>query len=86
MLPPRFLLTLMTRMRSSCPLSASRLRTGRTSTWLPGRERADANVDREAALHPLDHPAHDDAALLVGALHVVPRPSIFSAFSFERTT
>jgi hypothetical protein len=35
---PRFLLTLITRIRSSCPLSASRLRTGRTSTWLPGRK------------------------------------------------
>ena len=37
-----------------------------------GQEGADADVDGEAALHPLDHPAHDDAALLVGALDVVP--------------
>ena len=37
-----------------------------------GEEGADADVDGEAALHPLDDPAHDDAALLVGALDVVP--------------
>src|SRR5215218_9619243 len=34
---PRFLLTLMTRMRSSWPRRASRLRTGRTSICEPGR-------------------------------------------------
>ena len=35
---PRFLLTLMTRMRISWPFRLSRLRTGRMSTWLPGRK------------------------------------------------
>jgi hypothetical protein len=34
----RFLLTLMTRMRSSWLRSASRFRTGRTSTCEPGRK------------------------------------------------
>ncbi len=35
---PRFLLTLMTRMRSSWPLRLSRLRTGRRSTCEPGKK------------------------------------------------
>src|SRR5207249_1150678 len=37
-----------------------------------GEERAHADVDGEAALDALDDAAHDDAALLVGALDVVP--------------
>ena len=36
------------------------------------QEGADADVDGEAALDPLDDPARDDAALLVGALDLVP--------------
>src|SRR3990172_2726341 len=37
-----------------------------------GEEGPHADVHREAALHPLDDPAGDDAALLVGALDFVP--------------
>ena len=69
---PRFLLTLITRIRSSCPFSASRLRTGRTSICEPGQERADADVDGEAALDALDDAADDDLAVGVGLLDLVP--------------
>ena len=80
---PRFLLTLMTRMRSSWPLRASRLRTGRMSTWRAGQERAHADVDGEAALDALDDAARDDAALLIGALHVVPDLHLLGFFLGE---
>ena len=37
-----------------------------------GQEGAHADVHGESALDPLDDPARDHAALLIGALHVVP--------------
>src|SRR5512134_2612555 len=61
---PRFLLTLMTRMRSSCPRSASRLRSGRI--------RAHADVDRQPALDALDDASDDDLPLGVGLFDLVP--------------
>ena len=80
---PRFLLTLMTRMRSSWPRSASRLRTGRTSICDAGQERADADVHREAALDPLDDAADDDLALGVGLLDLVPDLHLLGFFARE---
>ena len=78
---PRFLLTLMTRMRSSWPRSASRLRTGRTSIWRAGQERADADVHRQAALDALDDAADDDLPLRVGLLDLVPDLHLLGFFA-----
>jgi hypothetical protein len=50
-----------------------------------GEECAHADVDGEAALDALDDAAHDHAALLIGALHVVPDLHLLG-FSLERTT
>src|SRR3954449_12572349 len=59
---PRFLLTLMTRIRSSCPFSASRLRTGRTSICEPGRNaRTPMSTARpHVVLRPRQNCAHAD--------------------------
>src|SRR6476660_1054042 len=70
---PRFLFTLMPRIRSSWPRRASRLRKGRTSIWEPGRQDgANADVYRQAALDPLDHSPDHDFLLRVCLLDVVP--------------
>jgi hypothetical protein len=68
---PRFLLTLMTRIRSSCPFSASRFRTGARRSAIR-EERADADVDCETALDAFDHAADDDLAIGIGLLDLVP--------------
>jgi hypothetical protein len=73
----------MTRMRSSWPRSASRFRTGRTSICEPGQERAHADVDRQAALDPLDDAADDDLALGVGLLDLVPDLHLLGFFARE---
>ena len=80
---PRFLLTLMTRIRSSWPRSASRLRTGTHVDLRAGQERADADVDREPALDPLDDAADDDLALGVGLLDLVPDLHLLGFFARE---
>ena len=80
---PRFLLTLMTRMRSSWPRSASRLRTGTHVDLRAGQERADADVDGEAALDALDDAADDDLALGVGLLDLVPDLHLLGFFARE---
>ena len=80
---PRFLLTLMTRMRSSCPRSASRLRTGTHVDLRAGEERADADVDGEPALDALDDAADDDLALGVGLLDLVPDLHLLRFFAGE---
>src|SRR5882724_3692433 len=68
---PRFLFTLMTRMRSSWPRSASRFLTGRTSICDPGRN-ARTPMSTETALDPLDDAADHDLALGIGLLDLVP--------------
>src|SRR5437868_3777504 len=104
---PRFLFTLITRMRSSWPRSASRFLTGRTSICDPGRNArtpmstarpplirsmtrpmttlrsAYADVDREAALDPLDDAADDDLALGIGLLDLVPNLHLLGFFARE---
>ena len=69
---PRFLLTLMTRMRSSWPRKAVQVPHRAHVDLAAGQEGSHADVHGEAALDPLDDPARDHAALLIGALHVVP--------------
>ena len=48
-----------------------------------GKERADADVDREAALDPLDDAADDDLPLGVGLLDVVPDLHLLGFFARE---
>src|SRR5205823_4531586 len=48
-----------------------------------GQERADADVDREAALDPLDDAADDDLALGVGLLDLVPDLHLLGFFARE---
>src|ERR1700675_1236474 len=70
---PRFLFTLITRMRSSWPRRASRFLTGRTH----------ADVHREAALDPLDDAADDDLALGVRLFDLVPDLHLLRFFAGE---
>ena len=81
---PRFLLTLMTRIRSSCPFSASRLRTGRTSIWLPGRN---ARTPMSTASPPLIRSTTRPMTTLrsAKARSTSSQIFIFSAFSREST-
>ncbi len=62
------------------PLERVQVPHGPDVDLAPGQEGADPDVHREAALHPLDDPADDDAALLVGALHVVPDLHLLGLF------
>ena len=48
-----------------------------------GQERADADVDREAALDALDDAADDDLALGVGLLDLVPDLHLLGFFARE---
>ena len=64
-------------------MSASRLRTGRTSIWLPGRNAADADVDRQAALDAFDDAADDDLLVGVGLLDLVPDLHLLRFFAGE---
>ena len=82
---PRFLFTLMTRMRSSWPRKASRLRTGRTSIWLPGRK---ARTPISTASPPLMRSMTRPMTTLrsAKAFSTSSQIFIFSAFSRERTT
>ena len=59
------------------------MRTGRTSICDAGQERADADVDREAALDALDDAADDDLALGVGLLDLVPDLHLLGFFARE---
>ena len=59
-------------MRSSWPREAVEVAHRPDVHLAAGQEGAHADVDGEAALDALDDPARDHAALLVGALHVVP--------------
>ena len=69
---PRFLLTLMTRMRSSCPRSASRLRTGRTSICDPGRNaRTPMSTASPPLMRSMTRPM-TTLRILVGLLDLVP--------------
>src|SRR4029453_5329698 len=54
------------------PAEAVEVAHGAQIDLAAGQEGAPADVHREAALDALDHAAGHDAALLVGALHVVP--------------
>ena len=69
---PRFLLTLMTLMRSSCPRNASQV-AHRTHVDLRAREeRPHADVDCQTTLDPFDDAAEDDLPVGVGSLDLVP--------------
>ena len=51
---PRFLLTLMTRIRSSWPMQRVQVAHRAHVHLRAGQERPHADVDRQAALDPLD--------------------------------
>src|SRR5438067_11870707 len=66
-------------------LSAQRVEVShRTDVDLrPGQEGADADVDRQAALDPLDDAADDDLALGIGLLDLVPNLHLLGFFARE---
>jgi hypothetical protein len=69
-------------MRSSCPRSASGFLTGRTSIC-DREERANADVDGQAAFDPLDDATDHDLALGVGLLDLVPDLHLLRFFAGE---
>ena len=80
---PRFLLTLMTRMRSSCPRKRVEIADRTHVDLRSGKERADADVDGEPALDALDDAADDDLPLDVGLLDLVPDLHLLGFFARE---
>ena len=80
---PRFLLTLMTRIRSSWPRSASRLRTGRTSICEPGRNaRTPMSTARPPLIRSMTRPM-TTLLLGVGLLDLVPDLHLLGFFARE---
>ena len=81
---PRFLLTLMTRMRSSWPRRASRLRTGRTSICEPGRNaRTPMSTARPPLMRSMTRPMTTLRSAY--AFSTSSQIFIFSAFSRDST-
>ena len=59
------------------PISGPTSRTGRTSTWLPGRKATAPEVDGEAALHAAEDRAHD--TFLIGERLLEDGPGFLAA-------
>ena len=80
---PRFLFTLMTRIRSSWPRSASRLRTGRTSICEPGRNaRTPMSTASPPLIRSMTRPM-TTFLLGVGLLDLVPDLHLLGFFARE---